>query len=276
MKNFLIRSVSGLIFAGILVVGSLFIPAVLYAVLGIFLIIGLSELINLLHLKIEAVWFVVLALAFSLMYLFVSALINDIYFNESELLFAPIIAVALILIYLAGAVFSQKPARDMVSAFSISLLYLFIPIVIVLFLQQFKLSRDGISWLLIVLAIIWINDTMAYIVGSLLGKHPLVARISPKKTIEGVVGGLFFVLASTIVANELFLEKNLISMLIFSTTMVLAGTVGDLLESKLKREAGVKDSGNIMPGHGGILDRLDSLLVASPFAFVCLLIFNWI
>ncbi len=276
MKNFLIRSVSGLIFAGILVVGSLFIPAVLYAVLGIFLIIGLSELINLLQLKIEAVWFVVLALAFALMYLFVSVLINDIYFNESELLFAPIIAVALTLIYLAGAVFSQKPARDMVSAFSISLLYLFIPIVIVLFLQQFKLSRDGISWLLIVLAIIWINDTMAYIVGSLLGKHPLIARISPKKTIEGVVGGLFFVLASTIVANELFLEKNLISMLIFSTTMVFAGTVGDLLESKLKREAGVKDSGNIMPGHGGILDRLDSLLVAAPFAFVCLLIFNWI
>jgi phosphatidate cytidylyltransferase len=276
MKNFLIRSASGLTFAGLLVVGSLFIPTLLYAVLGIFLVIGLFELINLLQLKIETIWFVVLAFAFLLMYLFATVVVEDVFIGESSILMALLIAVALILIYITGAVLSQKTARDMVTAFSVSLIYLFIPIMTMLFIQQSKTSRSGIPWLMVVLAIIWINDTMAYIVGSLFGKNPLIARVSPKKTMEGVIGGLFFVLATTIVANELFFEKNLFSMLVFATIIVFAGTIGDLLESKLKREAGVKDSGNIMPGHGGILDRLDSLLVAAPFAFVCLMIFNWI
>lgn len=276
MKNFLIRSVSGLTFAGLLVVGSLFVPVLLYAVLGVFFIIGLFELINLLQLKIEPLWGFVLAFAFSLMYLFSTFLVEDFLIGDSSVFMAPLIAALSILIYITGAVFSQKSARDMVTAFSVSLLYLFIPLVVVLFLQLFKMNRDGIPWLMIVLAIIWINDTMAYIVGSLFGKNPLIERISPKKTIEGVAGGLFFALAATIVANELFFEKNIFSMLTFTTIVVFAGTIGDLLESKLKREAGVKDSGNIMPGHGGILDRLDSLLVAAPFALVCLLIFNWI
>jgi len=121
---------------------------------------------------------------------------------------------------------------------------------------------------LVIIASIWINDTMAYIVGSLIGKTPL-SKISPKKTWEGTIGGimlsavLMFFLWNRLVYSISEYPINLITGLIAIIASVV-GTFGDLLESKLKRMAGVKDSGNIMPGHGGFLDRFDSLLLAIP------------
>lgn len=111
---------------------------------------------------------------------------------------------------------------------------------------------------------IWINDTMAYIVGSLIGKTPL-SKISPKKTWEGTIGGaLLCVITIALIGNALgyYSYKYWI---IIATLCAVFGTLGDLLESKLKRMANVKDSGAIMPGHGGFLDRFDSFLVATTF-----------
>ena len=109
---------------------------------------------------------------------------------------------------------------------------------------------------------IWINDTMAYIVGSLVGKTPL-SKISPKKTWEGTLGGIIL---ATFVAGVIAwqFDFSIQKIVIIAGIASVAGTFGDLLESKLKRMAGVKDSGNIMPGHGGFLDRFDSLLLAIP------------
>lgn len=115
---------------------------------------------------------------------------------------------------------------------------------------------------LLVIAAIWINDTMAYLVGSLFGKTPLSA-ISPKKTIEGTLGGIVLSVALITFFGVSRLRLPLVPVVVLTTLTTLAGTFGDLLESKLKRMAGVKDSGQIMPGHGGFLDRFDSLLVAS-------------
>jgi phosphatidate cytidylyltransferase len=136
------------------------------------------------------------------------------------------------------------------------------------------------QWIpIIIIATIWINDTMAYIVGSLIGKTPLSA-ISPKKTWEGTIGGA--ILAIGVVSlglppivhtyvNEAALQVSLLGKLLpwqvlvpLTAVIATVGTLGDLLESKLKRMAGVKDSGNMMPGHGGFLDRFDSLLLATP------------
>lgn len=111
---------------------------------------------------------------------------------------------------------------------------------------------------------IWINDTMAYIVGSFIGKTPL-SKISPKKTWEGTIGGaLLCVITISLIgaATGFYSYKNWIMIAVICAVF---GTLGDLLESKLKRMAGVKDSGTIMPGHGGFLDRFDSLLVATTF-----------
>lgn len=109
---------------------------------------------------------------------------------------------------------------------------------------------------------IWINDTMAYIVGSLIGKTPL-SKISPKKTVEGTAGGIILAIAvAAVIAWLSHFDIQVIT--IIAAIAAIAGTFGDLLESKLKRMAGVKDSGHIMPGHGGFLDRFDSLLLAVP------------
>ena len=113
---------------------------------------------------------------------------------------------------------------------------------------------------------IWINDTMAYIVGSFIGKTPF-SKISPKKTWEGTIGGA--ILCVVVIALVSWLLK--LDVKVFATIALLCavfGTLGDLLESKLKRMANVKDSGTIMPGHGGFLDRFDSLLIATPFVWL--------
>lgn len=128
-----------------------------------------------------------------------------------------------------------------------------------------------------IIACMWINDTMAYIVGSLIGKTPF-SKISPKKTWEGTLGGIVLCVA---VAGFLAYwinepEQEFINHIphyhwyVMAGIAAVAGTAGDLLESKLKRLAGVKDSGQIMPGHGGFLDRFDSLLVAVPFVWLYL------
>ena len=126
---------------------------------------------------------------------------------------------------------------------------------------------------IIIIATIWINDTMAYIVGSAIGKHPL-SKVSPKKTWEGTVGGILFatILVGIIVLRT-FEETYWLPVFTFPLIVSIAGTIGDLLESKLKRMAGVKDSGSIMPGHGGFLDRYDSLLVATPAIWIYVLLF---
>jgi phosphatidate cytidylyltransferase len=123
----------------------------------------------------------------------------------------------------------------------------------------------------VVVFTIWINDTMAYIVGSFIGKTPL-SSISPKKTWEGTIGGIILAVAvSTVLILFVFnfsLAGHWYDWLIISAITAIAGTFGDLLESKLKRMAGVKDSGSFMPGHGGFLDRFDSLLLAIPFVWL--------
>lgn len=124
------------------------------------------------------------------------------------------------------------------------------------------------------MATIWISDTAAYFTGRWLGKHKLAHTISPNKTWEGVAGALIAVtlygLAWDFWATEESLAATLVPLLI---AMAILGIVGDLYESLMKRHAGVKDSGNILPGHGGILDRIDALISALPFAILALLIF---
>ncbi len=126
------------------------------------------------------------------------------------------------------------------------------------------------NWIIpfVLIVAIWINDTMAYLVGSFIGKNSLSA-ISPKKTWEGTIGGgLLSILAITLLGYFVFGLTNYIALIVISAIAAIIGTMGDLLESKLKRLAGVKDSGQIMPGHGGFLDRFDSLILATPFVWI--------
>jgi len=120
---------------------------------------------------------------------------------------------------------------------------------------------------------IWINDTMAYIVGSFTGKHPL-SKISPKKTWEGTLGGALLCIITISSIGKATGYYHFVDWIAIATCCALFGTAGDLIESKIKRMAEVKDSGSLMPGHGGFMDRFDSLLVATPFVaayyFLCM------
>lgn len=123
----------------------------------------------------------------------------------------------------------------------------------------------------VIIASIWINDTMAYIVGSLIGKTPL-SKVSPKKTWEGTSGGVILALVIMGTLSAVF-DFSTWEIIVIALISSVTGTIGDLLESKLKRMANVKDSGSIMPGHGGFLDRFDSLLLAIPFVWIFLRVF---
>lgn len=129
---------------------------------------------------------------------------------------------------------------------------------------------------LIIIGSIWINDTMAYIMGSLIGKTPLTS-ISPKKTLEGTIAGIILsIIVMGLIAYFVitdFDRDTILQWMTIAAIASIAGTIGDLLQSKLKRMANVKDSGHIMPGHGGFLDRFDSLLFATPFVWLYIQLF---
>ncbi|MGN6494454.1 MAG: phosphatidate cytidylyltransferase [Agriterribacter sp.] len=126
--------------------------------------------------------------------------------------------------------------------------------------------ETGLFIPLIIIFSIWINDTMAYITGSLIGKTPF-SKISPKKTIEGTIGGALLCVA-TMGLIAWSMQLQVVHVCAIAAIAAVIGTAGDLLESKLKRMANVKDSGQIMPGHGGFLDRFDSLLLTTPVVWM--------
>ena len=131
--------------------------------------------------------------------------------------------------------------------------------------------------------LIWTNDTFAYLLGKSIGKHKLYERISPKKTIEGFLGGVAFAIFAGYLISKLYIKPNPnfsdTSILIWTMIALIVGvfgTIGDLIESKFKRIAEVKDSGKIMPGHGGILDRLDSVIFVAPIVYLFYQILSYV
>ena len=131
----------------------------------------------------------------------------------------------------------------------------------------------AVWWVVIVIACMWVNDTMAYVLGSMFGRTPF-SKISPKKTWEGTLSGIIFATAIVgSVLNAYLSDAGITPIEGYGLVFLAAvsGTLGDLFESKLKRMAGVKDSGKLMPGHGGVLDRFDSLLLALPWVYLYLI-----
>lgn len=131
--------------------------------------------------------------------------------------------------------------------------------------------------LISIIILIWTNDTFAYLVGKNLGKNKLFPSVSPKKTIEGFIGGIMFtIIGGALLAHFYIMTSNLYIWIIIASIVSIFSTLGDLIESKLKRVAGIKDTGNIMPGHGGILDRLDSIIFVIPFINLFYLILYYV
>jgi phosphatidate cytidylyltransferase len=134
---------------------------------------------------------------------------------------------------------------------------------------------NGFYWTILTFATIWICDSAAYFIGKKFGKHKLMSVVSPKKTIEGAIAGfiaalIFFIFASNYLINEISLTTSIV----LGVVIGIFGQIGDLIESKIKRDVGAKDSSNLIPGHGGILDRFDSIIFVVPFVLIILNLLN--
>jgi phosphatidate cytidylyltransferase len=202
-------------------------------------------------------------------------IISFIYFSRlaEPALFGLVIPLVLVL-FIAEIYGKKNHGFLSLSVLILGLVYIAIPYSLSAFLV-FPAVTDhqytsGI--LLGLLALIWLNDTGAYVFGMLFGKHRLYERISPKKSWEGAIGGTVVTIVLGYCMNFFVSALSRIDWVILSLLVSVFGVYGDLFESLLKRSAGVKDSGNLMPGHGGILDRMDSLLFIIPASVTYLMI----
>jgi phosphatidate cytidylyltransferase len=163
---------------------------------------------------------------------------------------------------------SERPFEN-IALLILPIIYISVPFA----LMNITYSGQGAKIVLAFFIFVWASDVGAYCFGMLLGKHKLFPRISPQKSWEGFFGGIITaIVVSILVSHFMFDGKNLQHWLIVSVITSVFGTLGDLVESMLKRSVGIKDSGKIMPGHGGMLDRFDAVLLAFPVVFVYMII----
>lgn len=203
-------------------------------------------------------------IAFVVILLF-STNLNDLLPLMSKCLFI-LLAIAPAVLLLSS-VLSEKTSLAALLQSVGGILYITVPMLLLLNMR----THDFVLPLAIIL-MIWCNDTMAYLVGSFFGKTQF-SEISPNKTWEGVIGGTLLTIIASGIYGYFSETYKIIDWLALPFCVTIAGTLGDLMESKLKRIADVKDTGTLMPGHGGALDRFDSLLIAAPFAFVYVICF---
>ena len=269
MEELSTRTVSGLVFALVVIVCVFVAPWSMAALLSVVVGIGVFEMCRL-HGMVQARQVLVVE-AIALVAFLVGAFVALNWLSARWLLLE-LLFMGLPFLY---ALFSNSIRHETVfSCCYASLTFLSLPCALMLFMYRPDLFGDMAGpWLVIsVFCLLWVNDIFAYLTGKLLGKHKLFERISPGKTIEGSLGGLVFtVVAVTIFSHYAdWLPMN--AAIGMGAIAVVFGTLGDLCESMLKRQAGVKDSGKLIPGHGGILDRFDSVLFSVPFIFVYLLL----
>ncbi|TDE51094.1 phosphatidate cytidylyltransferase [Flavobacterium sp. GT3P67] len=295
MNETLKRAISGAIYIILLLASILYSTESFFILFGIFLIITVYEFCNLI--QIHKVFPILFGTALYSIVTLVSHYnqittdtINQIFNTDLEiavniqkldvvlLVIALVVSIKCILFLFYDNI--QKISTS--SKYLYLLGYIILPFVFITKIS-FGISDYNPKIIIGLFILIWTNDTFAYIVGKSMGRTKLFEKISPKKTIEGFIGGIIFaVLAGYLIskyyikANPEFSDRSILIWTSIAVIVGIAGTIGDLIESKFKRIAGVKDSGNIMPGHGGILDRLDSVIFVAPIIFLFYQILNYV
>jgi len=265
MKNIQIRAISGSVYVGLIVAGIMCGAWAFFALTALFLVIGLGEYINLTSQTVGSRPDFSMTVAD-----YVGALslwVLPVGYHTAQ---SCIVGIALglfmlwILVRLVQTVMSTSPAAlRMLGRSMLGMFYLAVPMMIVNYVYVMKNGVDGPTMLMITFISIWINDTGAYLVGSKIGRRRLCERLSPKKSWEGFWGGLGLVVVALVIYAIFTSNGTSIAIYaVYGVVVSILATIGDLFESLLKRTAGVKDSGRIIPGHGGVLDRIDSFLFA--------------
>jgi phosphatidate cytidylyltransferase len=287
MNETLKRTISGAVYIALLLTSILFSTESFIILFGIFLIITIYEFCNIVNLnKVFSILFG--TLVYSTVILIshynkqTTQFINDTFqiaINlETNIKQLDLILLAITIVVSIKCIiflFYDSVQKISTSSRYLYLLgYVTLPIIFIVKIS-FGTNDYNPKIILGLFILIWTNDTFAYLVGKSIGKHKLFERVSPKKTIEGFLGGAVFAAFAGFLISKLYIqpkpEFSSMSIIIWTTIAVIVsifGTIGDLIESKFKRIAGVKDSGSIMPGHGGILDRLDSVIFVAPIIFL--------
>ena len=278
-KNLIIRSISGIIFLAIMIVGIIFRPdsfILLFTLITGLTIWEYTGLVN----ELEDVTVNRFISTIAGMYFFLAVAAIRTGMVENFVIFVPYI-LSIVYLFISELYTRNENAIHDWAYTMLAQMYIAMPFALINILA-FEVSPDGTIHHfdrllpLSVFIFLWVNDTGAYCSGSLLGKHKLFPRISPGKSWEGSIGGGVFVLIAAAIigyfANngDNSHSLNILQWMGLGLTVVFFGTWGDLVESLFKRTLGIKDSGNIMPGHGGMLDRFDSSLMAIPAAVVYL------
>ena len=266
MKENIVRGLSGLLYASILVV-AIFLSEVAFTTLFLlFGVICLRELQRLLHLKSYLGYFLLFAMFF---------LFSYYRWSPYATLVLLLITIFVNLFLVKDLMLVNKIPLFEKKKYVIIIFYLIASLIFLTLIPSY--TGDFTPELVVgIFTLIWINDTFAYLVGKNFGKKKLFERISPKKTVEGFLGGLIFTAISGYLVHFFTGLLELYHWVGIAILMSIFGTLGDLIQSKFKRQAGVKDSGRLMPGHGGLFDRLDSIIFASPFVYGYLQLLNYV
>ncbi|MCL4154055.1 UNVERIFIED_CONTAM: hypothetical protein GTU68_022831 [Idotea baltica] len=272
MKELAIRAISGVIYV-LLLVGSLYLQEASVILFAIFGILSLAEFSNLIKLK-SFVQYIIFVLLYSAFWYF-CIYKNSAAGHDEAIQILLVITIFVNLILVKDLFAENKIPLFQSKRYITTTFYLSSGFVFMLLIANYKNSFTPLL-LLGSFILVWVNDSTAYLVGKNFGRQKLFPSVSPKKTVEGFLGGLFFACISSYFIATYTETLGFTSWLILAIIVSVLGTIGDLIESKFKRQAGVKDSGVIMPGHGGLLDRLDSIIFASPFIYLFLRILSYV
>ncbi|WP_235004043.1 phosphatidate cytidylyltransferase [Aequorivita lipolytica] len=272
MKEILVRTLSGVLYISIIIF-AMFTSREWF--MGLFFALGivtLSEYLKLVHLTSYLAYILLAAAFYFLSY--------KVFADNAVYLFL-ILTVFVDLYLLKDVLWTSKIPMFEKKKYITVIFYIISGFVFLTLIPIMNIDGKFMPEIIVaVFILVWSNDTFAYLIGKNFGKHKLLERISPKKTIEGFVGGMLGALLAGFIIfkvlenySPLDAEKYPLWVWIVMAIIVsIFGTIGDLIQSKFKRQAGVKDSGIIMPGHGGLYDRLDSIIYTSPFVYAFLLI----
>lgn len=267
--NIVTRAITGAVFVGIIVGSILWHPTAVAALFGFFIIVGTWELYRIAqHCGYSPSYIPGITLGI-ILYLLGTAWLFYLRIPQNAIMCLLIIApigIATSMLYSK----KKKPLEN-VAITVFGAIYVALPFLLLIDLGV-EDNYGGVIYsqnlFLGFFILMWTSDTGAYLVGSTMGKTKLFERLSPKKTWEGTIGGGVFAIGMAFLLDHLFESEDLSRWIVMAIIIVVFGNLGDLFESMLKRSAGVKDSGKIMPGHGGILDRFDATLFAAPMVFV--------
>jgi len=266
VKELITRTLTGAVFL-VLILGSIvWSPYAFFTVVGIFSMIGLFEFLRLFYPGQTIYQHLIFYISGIFIYL-ITGLIGIGVFDVRMMIFVLILFYLIVVLEL----FRKDSSWDRIGVYFAGFIYVAVSFGLLNALYYMGNQSGDIFFpgvLLGIFLLTWSNDVFAYLTGSAIGRTKLFERHSPKKTWEGFFGGLIFAMGMAWVLAQYFTQLTEIQWIITAAIVVVFGTLGDLAESLLKRNKGVKDSGTIFPGHGGVLDRFDAVLFATPFVFL--------